>query len=738
MSTFLVNQLDFIFFFYGLAFILLGTTCRAIATDKSHAEAWAVLGGFALIHGVGEWLDLTALIIGDGLAFAVMRTVLMTISFVFLLDFARLEGSRLGLNLPGRWIYAPLLMLVALIGVSFGPAAANITARYAIAFPGALGASAVLAWGTKTLPAAARHAGMSASLGLLLYAFAAGVIVPVAAFWPASTVNHAWFFSVTGAPIQLIRGLLACGIAVSVWAIWVQKLAGQLSSPRYTDFVRQQFIWTLVAMGTILVSGWTLTEFLGRIYRQNVQEESRRDIDLLASRFTVDTATLDATVKVLAGAPAVRPWLTMGSRPELAVGQSFLNLSVAAAGARSGYILDGAGAMVASSNPRGVLPDGVKYDSSAYFRQSINGETGYEFIFDPAAGPGNYYASQPIRTAGGKIVGVAVLTTSLERLEADLRQFNRPYFFIDPQGRVEMTNRPEALHRILWPQADLAKTRGAPQLGERGDRPMLEREVVDGSWATVDNEQNYVQRRFADHGQWSLVVLKPTREIFATRFLGIVITLLVTIMTLIYLLGKGRWVHDDVLADNRIRMQELTRDLGMRAATDPLTGLHNRLNFDQALSVEIERSQRYGTPLSLILYDIDHFKRINDTYGHLAGDKVLVQLSQFVPELIRKTDLLARWGGEEFVILAPGAGGPMAFQAAEKLRDAVGQIVFEGVGTVTCSFGVAQWLSGESAAEFIARADEALYRAKANGRNQVAMAPQSGSINVGLRAAGPL
>ena len=267
---------------------------------------------------------------------------------------------------------------------------------------------------------------------------------------------------------------------------------------------------------------------------------------------------------------------------------------------------------------------------------------------------------------------------------------------------------------------------------------MLEREVVDGSWATVDNEQNYVQRRFADHGQWSLVVLKPTREIFATRFLGIVITLLVTIMTLIYLLGKGRWVHDDVLADNRIRMQELTRDLGMRAATDPLTGLHNRLNFDQALSVEIERSQRYGTPLSLILYDIDHFKRINDTYGHLAGDKVLVQLSQFVPELIRKTDLLARWGGEEFVILAPGAGGPMAFQAAEKLRDAVGQIVFEGVGTVTCSFGVAQWLSGESAAEFIARADEALYRAKANGRNQVAMAPQSGSINVGLRAAGPL
>lgn len=738
MSTFFTNQLDFIFFFYGLAFILLGTTCLAIARDKAHAQAWAVLAGFAFIHGVGEWLDLTALIVGDGATFTVVRTMLMSISFVFLLDFARLEAIRLGLNLPGRWIYVPLLMLVALTGVSEGADAANIAARYAIAFPGALGSGLVLAWGTWNLSPSARYAGISASIGFVLYAVAAGAIVPDAPFWPASMINQGSFLDLVGAPIQLFRGLLACWVAFSIWAVWMQQLAGQLNSARYTDFVRQQFIWTLVATATILISGWTLTEFLGGIYRQNVQEESRRDVDLLASRLTGDTAIVDGMVRALAGSPSVRPWLTGGSRPDDNAAQSFLNLGVEAAGARRGYILDGTGTVVASSDPRDLLPGAPNYGSTNYFRQSMDGGGGYQFAFDAATGVRDYHASQPIRAADGTIVGVAVLTKSLDSLEADLRQFNRTYFFIDPQGVVMMTNRPDAIHRTLWPPADATKTPLTGQLGELDERPILEREVVDGTWVTVDNERNYVRRRFADHSQWSLVTLKPTREIFATRFLGIVITLLVTVMALIYLLGKGRWVHDDVLADNRIRMQELTQVLGTKAATDPLTGLHNRFSFDEALTREMERSQRYDTPLSLILYDIDHFKRVNDIYGHLVGDKVLVQLSRFVPNLIRTTDILARWGGEEFVILTPGSGGAMAFQAAEKLRDAVGQVVFEQVGTVTCSFGVAQWVPGETAEEFIARADVALYQAKINGRNQVVLAPPSGAIDVGRSPAGLL
>lgn len=737
MSTFFLNQLDFIFFFYGLAFILLGTTCLAIARGTPHGQAWAVLSGFAFVHGLGEWLDLTALIVGDGTTFAVVRVILMTVSFVLLLDFARLEAIRLGFNVPGRWLYVPLMMLVALVGVAGGLTAANVAARYAIAFTGAFATGLVLAWGTRTLPAGARYAGISASLGFILYAFAAGAVVPSAAFWPASVVNQGAFAALTGTPIQLIRGLLACWMAFSVWAIWIQQLSGQLGSVRYTAFVRQQFIWILVAMGTILISGWTLTEFLGGIYRQNVQEESRRDIDLLASRLAGETATVDAVVKVLAESPSFRPRLTGGSRQVDEVAQSVLDLGVKASGAKGGYLLDGTGAVVASSNP-GNLAGAVNYGSAAYFRQSMEGNGGSQFVFDAVSGVRDYYAAQPIHAADGVIVGALVLTKSLDVFEADLRDFDRPYFFIDPHGVVVMTNRPELLHRTLWPVAGATKASLSREFGRLDDRPLFEHEVVDGTWVGVENERNYVRRHFAANSQWSLVILKPTREIFATRFLGIVITLLVTIMVLIYLLGKGRWVHDDVVADSRSRLQALTHDLGMKATTDPLTGLNNRLHFDQALASEMERSLRFGTPLSLILYDIDHFKRVNDTYGHLTGDNVLVQLSRFVPNLIRTTDVLARWGGEEFIILASGTGGPMAFQAAEKLRDAVGQVVFADVGTLTCSFGVAQWLPGESAAELVARADEALYRAKANGRNQVVLAPQPGSISFGMDPADSL
>ena len=218
MAAFLSNQLDFIFFFYGLAFILLGVTCRAIARSKAHGEAWAMLGLFGFVHGLSEWLDLSALILGDRAEFAALRTAVMTASYVFLLEFARLDGIRLGMKLPGRWIYVPLVMLVVLVGVVGGVRAAGITSRYAIGFVGSLGASAALASHASALWGGARRFALSASAGFVLYAIAAGLVVPVAPFWPASVFNTSVFASLTGMPIQLARGVLACCISFSIWA----------------------------------------------------------------------------------------------------------------------------------------------------------------------------------------------------------------------------------------------------------------------------------------------------------------------------------------------------------------------------------------------------------------------------------------------------------------------------------------------------------------------------------------
>lgn len=731
MAAFLSNQLDFIYFFYGLAFILLGATCWSVARSQGGGIAWAMLGGFAFVHGVGEWLDLMALIIGDAPAFGIGRTVLMTISFMLLMEFARLEAIRLGLKLPGRWIYVLLGLAIAFIGVAWGVIAAGISARYATGFVGALGASAVLAWQARSLSGGARAFALSAAAAFALYGVSAGLIVRTAPFWPATVLNHATFFAASGLPIQLVRGLLACWLSFSIWAIWGQRLASDIASPRYTAYMRQQFIWTLVAMGSILVSGWTLTEYLGGIYRENVQKEARTDIDLLASRLAGDTAIIDAMVKALAGSPSVLPLLTGGDRQDHMVAQSVLDLDIEASGAKHGFILNGSGRVVASSNHREILPEAQGYGASPWFAKAMTGAPDYRFSFDPHTGARDYSASHPVHSAGGGIVGVAVLTASLNRFESDLRLFDRPYFFADPDGVVVMTNRPADLYRTLWPLSEAKRTVLAARYGTLNDRPMLEQGIVDATWTNVDGERNYVRRRFANHSEWSLVILKPTREIFATRFVGIVITLLVTIMALIYLLGRGRRMHDDVQLDKRLQLQELAQDLRVKATTDPLTGLHNRFKLSPRLIDEMQRVDRYKTPLSLVMFDIDHFKKVNDTYGHPVGDSVLVQLSRFVLSQIRSTDLLARWGGEEFFILVPGLEGAMALQVAEKLRVAIGNTVFEGAGSVTCSFGVAQYASGETAAEFIARADAALYRAKASGRNQAELA-QPDSRSSGL------
>ena len=721
MADFLSTQLDFIFFFYGLAFILLGMTCFAIARGGERKHPWTVLGCFAFLHGAGEWLDLAALIVGDTPAFAVARTALMIGSFVFLMDFARLEGIQLGLKLPGRWLYVPLISLALLAGVTEGLNAAATVARYSIGFVGAMTTGVIFTRLAKELSGAERRLAIFAAVGFALYAAAAGMIVPPASIWPATVVNQLWFLQITGLPIQLVRGLLACWIAFSIWGIWGQKLIQDASAERYTKFLRKQFVGTLLAMTTILVLGWILTDYLGGIYKQNVEAEAQGDIDLLASRFSGETAAVEATVRVLAGSPSIFRLLVRGSPQDNEGAQRLLDLAVEASGAQTGYVLDGSGAVVASSKPEGPSAS-APWNIRALppFQSAIAGQAGHHFASD-AAGAQDYYASYPVRGNDGKIIGVTMLRKSLDKFEADLMRFDHPYFFVDPEGIVALTNRPEMRRRPLWPLPAEEKLTANPALGLNG-RPLMEREITDATWTTVNGERDYVRRRYTNHSRWSLVLLVTTSEMFASRVLGIVITLLVTIMTLIYLFGRERRVHDRVQTDKRLELQQLARELELQANTDPLTGLYNRLKFNQALAIEVLRSKRYQTLFSLVLFDIDHFKAVNDTFGHQVGDNVLVQLSRIVASQVRATDLLARWGGEKFVILI-NVSDQTAQQVAEKLRVAIGRAAFDAVGNVTCSFGLAQYTEGDTPETLIARADSALYRAKLNGRNRVELAP---------------
>ncbi|WP_461204870.1 sensor domain-containing diguanylate cyclase [Clostridium sp. DL1XJH146] len=154
---------------------------------------------------------------------------------------------------------------------------------------------------------------------------------------------------------------------------------------------------------------------------------------------------------------------------------------------------------------------------------------------------------------------------------------------------------------------------------------------------------------------------------------------------------------------------------------DKLTGAYNRNKLYQYIQQEIERNKRYGTSFSIIIYDIDYFKRINDNYGHLVGDLVLKEITHLIKNNIRSNDYLFRFGGDEFIILLPNTKLENAKIVAEKNRAMIDEkeYVTEAVDNITLSTGVAQYIEGEKSEELISRADTVLYKAKSEGRNRV-------------------
>lgn len=158
--------------------------------------------------------------------------------------------------------------------------------------------------------------------------------------------------------------------------------------------------------------------------------------------------------------------------------------------------------------------------------------------------------------------------------------------------------------------------------------------------------------------------------------------------------------------------------LNERATTDPMTGLANRWAGQERLVQERSAAQRYERPLAIILVDLDHFKAINDAHGHVAGDGVLEVVSEVIRRTVREADLVVRWGGEEFLIIAPDTGVDAAGQLAERCRTAIAAEQPEGL-LVTATFGVAELRRGEDLDELMRRADRALYAAKDHGRDRV-------------------
>ena len=188
-----------------------------------------------------------------------------------------------------------------------------------------------------------------------------------------------------------------------------------------------------------------------------------------------------------------------------------------------------------------------------------------------------------------------------------------------------------------------------------------------------------------------------------------------------YLTQANRKIRETLndLHDAKAQLEDQNKMFKRQSITDSLTGIYNRLKLDEDLSYAIKRAKRTKIEFSIILLDIDYFKRVNDCFGHLVGDELLKELSALLMDSIRESDIVGRWGGEEFLIICPDTDLEGCESLAEHIRSRISEREFAEKIALTASFGVAVQQSDETAESLLARVDNALYRAKKYGRNRV-------------------
>ncbi|HPS57891.1 MAG TPA: diguanylate cyclase [Spirochaetota bacterium] len=200
----------------------------------------------------------------------------------------------------------------------------------------------------------------------------------------------------------------------------------------------------------------------------------------------------------------------------------------------------------------------------------------------------------------------------------------------------------------------------------------------------------------------------------------LILTILMLFILLVFSLViviNSRLLHD--ISEYLSERERLVQEFKRMATTDSLTGIYNRMKLEPIMTAEVLRSRRYGRMLSVLLVDIDHFKLVNDNHGHNIGDSVLRDVAAVLKENLREADSLGRWGGEEFLVVAPETSTEGARKIAEKLREAVAAHKFIRDIKVTISVGVASLMADEWEEDMVRRADEAMYMAKNSGRNRI-------------------
>ncbi len=327
---------------------------------------------------------------------------------------------------------------------------------------------------------------------------------------------------------------------------------------------------------------------------------------------------------------------------------------------------------------------------------------------EASSGTLTVFINHRVEDAAGRFLGVAGVGLKMKNLGEVLASFHEHYdrliYMVDSAGVVQLH-----LQEELVEQTNLAAISGLGDLAEA----ILSRKSGTQTYE-FDREGHhlFMSTRYFPNFDWFLVVeqreertLGPARSTLVGNLLVGALATAVVLLIIVWIVNRFQ------------------RRLEVLATTDELTRLHNRRHFMDLAQREAALAKRYGHQVSFLLIDVDHFKRVNDTYGHDTGDQVLRMMADTFRECLREVDILGRYGGEEFVVLLPQTDPEEAYQAAERLRETIAnKRISTAHGSVACTVSVGMVTASSDEADLfllLKKADQAMYQAKDQGRNQV-------------------
>jgi|GEM_PF-2982391 len=538
---FFKEQLDYIYFIYGLSFFILSAVCFMVRRVDRAGLNWSLLGLFAFIHGLNEWLDLLAVSFGDSIPYKFIRLCVMSLSFIFLFEFALC-----GLETCFKKSYASLLYppvaLIMLYGISCNDInLCNILARYSLCLSGGmLSAAAMFVYSKKIYPAGQKI--KNASIAMALYALMSGLVTQRADFFPASVINAEAFLNIFMFPPQLLRGLCILFVAGCVYYHLNEIKPAKSYNPTIKK-INSAGLNLFLSLFLVLM-GWFLTDFLGKMALEEISANCDSVAEILSGRVREKLQSKREAALIVAGNDDIIAELKSVSKSKFERSAKLLEKYSAALSGSLIYVLDTSGVAIAASHQKilqGML--GHNYSFRKYFQQAMKGQIGEDFNRGLTTYNRGYYVCVPIKTEDGNIIGAAAIKSEIDDVEKDFCAYEK-CFLVSCDGIIFASGIDGLQFTPMWPVSkEKLKTIDEEKVFDKiSAQPLFKNEILNGGRVGLNGDKYYVRRvKFND--RWHIVIFSNLKRVSLFRVFGIVISCAAFFLILLFSIWV-QYVHE--------------------------------------------------------------------------------------------------------------------------------------------------------------------------------------------------